>query len=168
MARKSSGLLLIGLFKLLKGLLLVAAGAGALNLLHKDIATSANHWIDVLRIDPENRFIHPVLAKIFAVTPKQLKELSAGTFFYAALLLTEGIGLLLRQHWAEYFTVISTGVFIPLEVYELARRFTAVKVLVLLINVAIVVYLILQLRRERGISEPVKSLSPNQSIHSDQ
>jgi uncharacterized membrane protein (DUF2068 family) len=144
--------LLIGLFKLLKGLLLVAAGIGALRFLHKDLAASVNHWVDVLRIDPENRFIHPVLAKIFAVSPKQLRELSVGTFVYAAVLLTEGIGLLLRQHWAEYFTIISTGIFIPLEVYELARHFTAVKVLVLLINVAIVVYLIVQLRRERRVT----------------
>jgi uncharacterized membrane protein (DUF2068 family) len=86
------------------------------------------------------------------VSPKQLKELSAGTFIYAAVLLTEGLGLLLRKHWAEYFTVISTGIFIPLEIYELARHFTAAKVLVLLINVAIVVYLIGQLRRERRIT----------------
>jgi uncharacterized membrane protein (DUF2068 family) len=144
--------LLIGLFKLLKGLLLVAAGIGAVRFLHKDLAASVNHWVDVLRIDPENRFIHPILAKIFAVSPKQLRELSVGTFIYAAVLLTEGVGLLLRQHWAEYFTIISTGIFIPLEVYELARHFTAVKVLVLLINVAIVVYLIVQLRRERRVT----------------
>jgi uncharacterized membrane protein (DUF2068 family) len=152
LARKSSssGLVLIGLFKLLKGLLLVAAGVGALRFLHKDLAVSVNHWVDVLRIDPENRFIHPILAKIFAISPKQLRELSVGTFVYAAVLLTEGIGLLLRQHWAEYFTVISTGIFIPLEVYELVRHFTALKVLVLLVNVAIVIYLIVQLRRERG------------------
>jgi uncharacterized membrane protein (DUF2068 family) len=150
--KSASGLLLIGLFKLLKGLLLVAAGFGALKFLHKDLAASVNHWVDMLRIDPENRFIHPILAKIFAVSPKQLKELSVGTFVYAAVLLTEGIGLLLRKHWAEYFTVISTGIFIPLEIYELAKHFTAVKVLVLLINVAIVVYLIGQLRRERRIT----------------
>jgi uncharacterized membrane protein (DUF2068 family) len=150
--KSTSGLLLIGLFKLLKGLLLVAAGFGALKFLHKDLAASVNHWVDVLRIDPENRFIHPILVKIFAVSPKQLKELSVGTFIYAAVLLTEGIGLLLRKHWAEYFTIISTGIFIPLEVYELARHFTAVKVLVLLINVAIVVYLIVHLRRERRVT----------------
>jgi uncharacterized membrane protein (DUF2068 family) len=148
--KSSSGLLLIGVFKLLKGLLLVVAGFGALRFLHKDLAASVHHWIDVLRIDPENRFIHPLLAKIFAVSPKQLRELSVGTFIYAAILLTEGIGLLLRKHWAEYFTIISTGIFIPLEVYELARHFTAAKLLVLVINAAIVVYLIVHLvsRRE--------------------
>jgi len=159
LARKSSGVLLIGLFKLFKGLLLVAAGIGSLRLLHGDVAASVDHWVDVLRIDPDNRFIHPVLAKIFAVSPKQLKELSVGTFLYAALLLTEGAGLLLRQHWAEYFTVISTAALIPLEVYELAKHFTALKVLVLLLNVAIVVYLIVRLRGSRAASPDREHLS---------
>jgi uncharacterized membrane protein (DUF2068 family) len=143
--KSSSGLLLIGVFKLLKGLLLVAVGFGALRFLHKDLGVSVNHLVQVLRIDPENRFIHSLLAKILAVNPKQLRELSVGTFVYAAILLTEGIGLLLRKHWAEYFTIISTGIFIPLEVYELAKHLTAVKLLVLVVNVAIVVYLIMHL-----------------------
>jgi uncharacterized membrane protein (DUF2068 family) len=100
----------------------------------------------VLRVDPDNRFIQPILAKAFSVTPKQLKELSAGTFFYAALLLIEGIGLLLRKHWAEYFTIITTGLFIPLEIYELARHFTVVKLVVTVVNVLIVWYLVARVR----------------------
>ncbi|MGI8988055.1 MAG: DUF2127 domain-containing protein [Bryobacteraceae bacterium] len=145
-ANGSAGLILIRLFKLLKGLLLVAVGIGALRLLHKDVASSVTHWVEILRVDPENRYIHRILAKVFAVNPKQLKELSAGTFFYATLLLTEGTGLLMRRHWAEYFTVITTSALIPLEIYELAKRFTSVKVGVLAVNVAIVVYLIARLR----------------------
>jgi uncharacterized membrane protein (DUF2068 family) len=142
----STGLILIGLFKLIKAALLIAAGIGAVTLLHKDIAETVTHWVDVLRVDPDNRFIHGILAKVFAVTPKQLKALSVGTFFYAALLLTEGIGLLLRKHWAEYFTVITTAGLIPLEVFELFERFTAAKVAILATNVAIVWYLIARLR----------------------
>jgi len=141
-----AGILLIGLFKLLKGLLLVAVGIGALNLLHKDVAAVAEHWVRILRVDPDNRFIHRVLTKVFAVSPRQLRELSIGTFFYASLLLTEGIGLLLRKHWAEYFTAITTSALIPLEVYELARKFTAARLAVTLVNVAIVWYLVRGLR----------------------
>jgi len=145
----AAGLILIGSFKLAKAILLIIVGVGALHLVHKDIAETVTHWVNVLRVDPDNRFIHKLLAKIFAVTPKQLKELSAGTFFYAALLLTEGIGLLLRKHWAEYFTVITTAAFLPLEIYELVEHFTAAKVAVFVINVAIVWYLIARLRTKR-------------------
>jgi uncharacterized membrane protein (DUF2068 family) len=145
-----TGVLLIGLFKLLKGLMLVAVGVGALKLLHRDVATVVEHWVEVLRVDPDNRFIHRVLLKVFAVSPRQLKELSIGTFFYAALLLTEGIGLLMRKHWAEYFTVITTAALIPLELYELAEKFTITRIAVTLINVAIVWYLVRELRRGKS------------------
>ena len=137
---------LIGLFKLFKAALLIAIGIGAIKFLHKDLSSSVLHWVQVLRVDPDNRYIHGFLVRIFRVTPKQLKELSVGTFVYAALFLTEGVGLLLRKHWAEYFTIITTGVFIPLEIYELARHFTMVKLAVTVINVLIVWYLVARVR----------------------
>ena len=139
-------LFLIGVFKLFKALLLIVAGIGAIRLLHKDLASTAMHWVQVLRVDPDNRYIHGVLVRIFRVTPKQLRELSVGTFIYAGLFLTEGFGLLLRKHWAEYFTIITTGLFIPLEIYELARHFTVTKLVVTVINVLIVWYLVVRVR----------------------
>jgi uncharacterized membrane protein (DUF2068 family) len=140
-------LLLIALFKLFKGILLLCVAIGALRLLHKDVADVVMRWVDILRVDPDNRFIHRLIVRSFGIQAKQLKELSAGTFFYAGILLTEGTGLLLRKRWAEYFTVISTGVFIPLEVYEIFHRFTWTKIWVMAVNVAIVWYLV---RRIRG------------------
>jgi uncharacterized membrane protein (DUF2068 family) len=147
-AKQSSSfiLILIGLFKLVKALLLIAVGIGSIKFLHKDLGSTVMHWIQVLRVDPDNRFIHGTLVRIFRVTPKQLKELSVGTFLYAGVFLTEGMGLLLRKHWAEYFTIISTGLFIPLEVYELARHFTMTKLAVTAINVLIVWYLVARVR----------------------
>jgi hypothetical protein len=49
-------LVAIAVFKLVKGVLLVAVGIGALKLLHKDVAQTVLHWVDVLRVDPDNRF----------------------------------------------------------------------------------------------------------------
>src|ERR1700739_1926876 len=118
-AESPTTLLLIALFKLFKGILLLGVGIGALRLVHKDVAEVVMHWVDVLHVDPDNRYIHLVIEKSFGIEPKHLKEISAGTFCYSSLLLTEGIGLLTRKRWAEYFTVITTGVFIPLEVYEI-------------------------------------------------
>jgi uncharacterized membrane protein (DUF2068 family) len=139
-------LFLIGLFKLFKAALLIAIGIGAVKFLHKDLATTVLHWAQVLRVDPDNRYLHGLMVKIFRVTPKQLKELSVGTFIYAGLFLTEGVGLLLRKHWAEYFTIITTGAFIPLEIYELVRHFTVTKLVVTVINVLIVWYLVARVR----------------------
>jgi uncharacterized membrane protein (DUF2068 family) len=150
----SIGILLIGVFKFVKGLLLIAVGIGALKLLHKNVAEIVGHWVEILRVDPDSRFFHGTVSKLLSITPKQLEALSAGTFFYAALLLTEGTGLLMRKHWAEYFTVVTTAGLVPLEIYELARHFSWAKIAVFVVNVAIVVYLIARLRKARTAPEP--------------
>jgi len=154
--RKSAGapnrsvtLFLIALFKLTKGVLLLIVGIGAHKMLHRDVAVTVAHWVDILRVDPDNRYIHRLLTHLLKVTPAQLRAASVGTFIYAALLLTEGFGLLLRKRWAEYFTIISTAGLIPLEIYEIVHRVTIAKFVILAINVAIVVYLIARVRRSR-------------------
>ena len=143
----SRGLLVIAAFKLLKGLALMALGIGALKLLHKDVAGVVEHWIDVFRVDPHNRFILRLLEKLPMVDERKLKEFSVGTFIYSAIFLTEGVGLALRKRWAEYFTIIVTASLLPLEIYELARRVTWPRSLALLINLAVVAYLVRELRR---------------------
>ena len=150
--RSSRGLMLIAAFKLLKGVALLALGIGALKLLHKDLAMEAERWIDLLRVDPQNPLILRLLEKLGMVDPHKLKQLGIGTFFYAALFLTEGTGLALRRRWAEYLTIISTASFLPIEAYEIAKHVSAIKIALLLVNIAVVIYLILELRRTRPAS----------------
>jgi uncharacterized membrane protein (DUF2068 family) len=143
------GLRLIAAFKLFKGLVLFAVGIGAVKLLHKDLAFEVEHWADIFRVDPNNHYIHRLLERFSILDDRKLKELSVGTFFYSALLFTEGVGLLLGKRWAEYFTIIATSSFIPLEVYELTKRVSSPKLVVLLLNVVVVVYLVVELCRNR-------------------
>jgi len=84
--------------------------------------------------------------KVWKVDDASLVKISAGTFFYAGLLLTEGIGLALHKRWAEYFTIFTTASLIPLEVYELVQEFSATKIVVIIVNLGIVAYLALGLR----------------------
>ena len=149
----SRGLLLIAAFKLIKGLALLALAIGALKLLHKDVAVEVAQWIDILRVDPHNHCIQEALSKLGMVDDRKLKALSIGTFFYSALFLTEGVGLALRKRWAEYLTIVSTASLLPLEVYELVKSLDMAKVLVLLANIAVVVYLVIEVRRTRSVQE---------------
>jgi uncharacterized membrane protein (DUF2068 family) len=61
---------------------------------------------------------------------------------YGLLECVEGVGLALRRRWAEYLVVLATGAFLPLEVSEVLHRPTALKVGALIVNIAIVVYLV--------------------------
>jgi uncharacterized membrane protein (DUF2068 family) len=146
----SRGLRLIAVFKLLKGLALLALGIGALRLLHKDVAEVIEHWINVFEVDPHNYFIHKILEKLANVDDHRLRVLSAGTFIYAAIFFTEGIGLWFRKRWAEYFTIITTSSLLPIEIFELVKHASWGKWFALLINLAVVVYLVRELRRTRG------------------
>jgi uncharacterized membrane protein (DUF2068 family) len=138
---------LIGVFKLFKAALLIATGIGILKLLHKDVAEVVMHWIDVFRVDPDNRLVHAALVKAFGLDDHRLKELSVGTFCYAGLFLTEGTGLLLQKRWAQYFTIIVTSSLLPIEVYELARHPSTGKVLLILANIAVVIYLVIRVKK---------------------
>jgi uncharacterized membrane protein (DUF2068 family) len=148
-AAKSSsrGLLLIAAFKLIKAAALIAVGIGALRLLHRDVAAIAEHWVNAFRVDPHNRYLLWLLAKLSIVDDRELKELSVGTFIYAGLFLTEGLGLAFRKRWAEYFTIISTSSFLPLELYEFFKHVTLAKSVALALNILVVIYLVWEIRR---------------------
>lgn len=128
--------------------MLLALACGALTMLHKDVASQVEHWLNQLRIDPDNEFVGGLLRKLQLVHTKELKELSAVGAAYAGLFLTEGTGLLFRQRWAEWLTIIATGSFLPLEVYELWKQFTALRLLLLLVNLAVVLFLIYRVRQK--------------------
>jgi uncharacterized membrane protein (DUF2068 family) len=136
----------IAVFKLVKGLLLLFVAVGALRLLHQDLAQSLTRWLNDLRIDPGNKFAAALLTKAGLLNDKNLELLGVLTLGYAALFLTEGVGLFLKQRWAEWLTVIVTGSFVPLEVYEIWKQLSWVRVILLLANLAVVAYLIWRLR----------------------
>jgi uncharacterized membrane protein (DUF2068 family) len=145
----ASGLRVIAAFKLLKGFALLAAGVGILKLLHKDVAAEIEHWINIFQVDSHNHFIDLFLEKVSKLDDRRLKELSAGTFIYSAIFFVEGIGLALGKRWAEYFTIIVTSSFLPIEIYELVKHASLGKGFALLINLAVVAYLVRELRRTR-------------------
>jgi uncharacterized membrane protein (DUF2068 family) len=138
----------IAAFKLLKAALLAAAGVGILKLIHRDIGTVAEHLVSTLHLNPGNRYVVRAVARASNVTPQRLRELGVGTFVYAALFLTEGIGLWSLKTWGEWVTVIITGSMLPVEAYELWHRPTLPKGSLLLLNAAIVAYLVHRIWRK--------------------
>lgn len=137
----------IAVFKFVKAFLLVATGVGALRLLNPTVADHARRWISALawQIDPD---AWPALeARLAWLQSPKLKLLSVAAFSYSMLFAVEGFGLWRAKRWAEYLTIVATCSFIPFEVYELTRRLTWPRVLTLVINLLVVVYLIWRVRR---------------------
>ncbi|HUE42278.1 MAG TPA: DUF2127 domain-containing protein [Candidatus Sulfotelmatobacter sp.] len=144
---------LIGLFKLLKGILLIAVGVGAFRMIHSDITDIATRLVTKLGLDPGGRHVGRLLLETANLTPDKIRALGVGSFLYAALFLTEGTGLLMAKRWAEWFSVIITSSLVPFEMYEIYRRPTLLKFGALLVNLAFVAYLVYRIRTDDPASE---------------
>jgi uncharacterized membrane protein (DUF2068 family) len=149
----SRGLLIVGLFKLTKAVFFAAVGAGALHLVHKNVADVLKHILDALRVGPESHLVNFLVGKATLVNSHQLREAGTFSFLYSAVCVVEGTGLVLRKGWAEYFTVILTAMALPWESYELMDKFSMYKVALLAINLAVLLYLLWVLKRKREAAE---------------
>ncbi len=144
---------LIAVERILRGLLLLAAGVYLLFHLSTDFGQLAERIIRSIDIDPRQHFFHGIIARLHGLHAHQLRIAGIAALGYGGLELVEGVGLWLDQLWAEYLTVIATSLLIPFELYELARHPTLWKAGGILINVLIVIYLARALRR-RLAAEP--------------
>jgi uncharacterized membrane protein (DUF2068 family) len=139
---------IISVFKILKATLLLVTAIGILKMMHSDAQTVVEHWIARMGLDPGNHYVDLIMSKAANITPEKIKALGIGGFIYAALFYTEGIGLWLEKRWAEWFTVVITFSLVPLEVWEIVRHVSAGKIIVLVINLAVGVYLIYNIRKK--------------------
>ena len=146
---RSGVIVAIGVFKLVKALLLLAAGLGAVKLIQGDPPEMASRILQAIPIAPGTKFLERAIAKLGMMSEKQLAGIAFGTFAYAAVFLVEGVGLLLRKTWAEWLTVVVTASFIPFEVVHAVRHTSAGGIAGSVVNVAIVVYLVARRIRER-------------------
>jgi uncharacterized membrane protein (DUF2068 family) len=82
------------------------------------------------------------LDQLFSLKSSTLHLLGAGLLLYAVIEGTEAVGLWYQRRWAEYLTFAATTLLLPLEAFELTRRVSPFKVTALVINLAIVAYLV--------------------------
>ena len=141
---------LLAIYYLAQGLLLIAVGVGGLILVDENHLLVIKQWLRVIRLDPENRFIHWLLTKVLPVTDQMLETFSICSFVYSGLAFIQGGGLLFSKPWASYLTVLVVGSFIPWELYSMLDEVTPLKLLTLSINVVIAGYLLMSELRARG------------------
>ena len=139
---------LISGWKIVKGILLLIVGVKLLTLLNRDVAEWFSDFIARHNIDAENQYVHSIVEKLAGVNNNKLILFSVGSFAYAGLDFTEGIGLWFEKRWAEFLTAVATALFVPFEIYEIFARFTFVRVLILVVNLFVIWYLVTRLKDE--------------------
>ena len=158
---KHFGLRGVSLFEAGKGLIGLVVGVWLLTLRHKDLETVAAHLLgflhQVLHLSPDGHIARSILRGAGRVNHGNLHLWALFAFAYATIRFLEAGGLWLEKEWAEWFALVSGAMYMPYEVFELARHPTPVKWGIVIVNGLIVWYLAWLLKdaqRNRASTEP--------------
>jgi len=140
--------------RIVKAVVLIALAVGLLVAGEKGLLTTwARYAQDQLNLDADDGVIVQLLLRVLLLIGSftHVSVVAIAAIAYALLEGTEGVGLAMRRRWAEYLTVIATGILIPYEAYEVLHHATLFKVGALLLNLAVVGYLAYRKRLFVGI-----------------
>jgi uncharacterized membrane protein (DUF2068 family) len=137
----------IALYKIVKVLLLLLVAYGELRLRDASLVASLLSWASAKPYGLEHRMVSHLVEWFSGLSSSRAEALRLVTLGYAAIFAVEGVGLWMQKRWAEWLTVVITASLVPFETWEMFSRPTPGKLLILLGNVAIVVYLVWHVRR---------------------
>lgn len=143
----------VAVFEAAKGMLLVLVGIGALSLVHHDIRLIASALVGRLHLNPAHGFAGSFVEAAAQLTDARLWVIAAMGFLYALFRFVEAYGLWRGKTWAEWLAVISGGIFVPLEIYELIEKRTWVRASALVINLVVVAAILGVLIKNRRARE---------------
>ena len=149
-SRLPVGLRAIALFEAAKGLLAFAAVCGLLSLRHTDLHAVTDAFLLRNGIDPERHYTRLFIESVARATNHHAGQIAAVGFAYALIRLAEGYGLWRGKHWAEWFAVISAGIYLPWELIHFARHPRPFTAGVILFNLVLIFYLGKLLARQRA------------------
>jgi uncharacterized membrane protein (DUF2068 family) len=162
---RQRGLRVVAVFEGAKGGLVLVTGFGLLAYTHRGLHNAAEEIVRHLHLNPARHYPHIFLDTAARVTDTQLWLLALSAFLYAVIRFIEAFGLWHRKRWAAWFGVLSGGVYVPVELFEVAHRLSWVKLGVLSVNLAIVAYLGYELTiHGRPPRNPSLPRSPRPSI----
>jgi uncharacterized membrane protein (DUF2068 family) len=147
----------VAIFEMTKGVLLLLAGCGALAFLHRDVRALVIELVGRFHLNPEHRYASIFIRAASEVTDARLWLWSGLALGYALFRFVEGYGLWHQRPWAEWLALVSGGIYLPLEIYEVSQRTTLMRCSVLVANLAVVALMSLVLKRRRHEAKPPTS-----------
>ncbi len=141
-AHQVGGVRSIAVFEALKGLVVLLAGFGLLHFVHRDLQSTAEEWVRHSHLNPAHHYPRIFIEAARRASSSRIRFLASMAFLYSAVRLLEAYGLWYLKAWAEWFAIISGSIYVPIEMYELAKHATVVRATVLIVNIAIVFYLV--------------------------
>ena len=135
------GLRVVSIFEASKGLLVLLTGFELLAYIHKDLHLAAEQLVRLFHLNPASRYPRIFLDLADHVTDGQLWVMAFFALTYAVVRFVEAYGLWHERRWAEWFGLLTGGMYVPLELFEIVRGVTWPKAVLLTVNAGIVGYL---------------------------
>ena len=154
LSHEAGGVRMVAGFEAAKGALVLLVGCGLLALAHQDLQALGERLVTHLHLNPASRYPRIFLHALAATGDARLGWLMAGALVYALLRFVEAWGLWHGRGWAQWLAVASGAIYLPLEVVELARGVSALKLFTFGLNLAILAYLTAVLRRRLRAQPP--------------
>ncbi|MDR3666243.1 MAG: DUF2127 domain-containing protein [Ignavibacteriaceae bacterium] len=136
------GIHTIAIFEAFKGIIILIAGFALLRLVHGELQIIADNLVKHLHLNPARHNPHIFLDLIAGVSDSKIRLLALFAFFYSIVRFIEAYGLWRIKPWAEWFAILSGGIYIPVELIGLIRHATFIKGSVFIINLSIVLFLL--------------------------
>jgi uncharacterized membrane protein (DUF2068 family) len=145
--RRPSALLFLIIYKSVSAIVLFAVAAALLTAFVK------RGQIEDIALEPHRFVVQLLLEKILGVSPKSLQFGAIGTLLYGAIASIEAVGLWFEQTWASWMILLSVGISIPIEIFELIHHMTGLKWLLFVINIVVFWYVVTHLPKHHGASQ---------------
>jgi uncharacterized membrane protein (DUF2068 family) len=142
---------LLAVGKLVEGVALCAVAFELVELLGQNLPGVLERWVLRLHVDPHNPLIATLIGRAHDVEAASLEEYAAVAGLFGNLSIIQGVGLWFRKHWAEHVCAWSTAILIPLEILEFYEERHIAQAVMLIVNAAIVSYLVRRIRRRRAL-----------------
>jgi uncharacterized membrane protein (DUF2068 family) len=126
-----------------KGIVVVLAGLGVFSMRHKDIWGVAESFLEFFHVNPHHHYVGVFIDLVYRLSDVRLWKIALLATVYTILRFVEAYGLWYLRPWAEWMAIGSGGIYIPFEVADLLRRPDWIRVLILTVNVAIVLYMLM-------------------------
>ena len=139
---RASGLRLVALFEASKGLLVLVVGLELLSLVHRGAQDVGEQIVERFHLNFARHHPRILLYASTHLNDSNVRLLALAALAYSTVRFIEAYGLWRLRAWAEWFAIISGGVYLPFELYELVRHPTVVKAVILIANAVIVAYLL--------------------------
>jgi uncharacterized membrane protein (DUF2068 family) len=139
---KTAALRSIAVLEAVKGIVVLLVAFGLLRYLHRDVGDAAENLVRHLHVNPAHHLTRAFLEAADKVADRKLIAIVIGAFAYTTVRFVESYGLWHKLAWAEWFALLSGGLYLPWEIYELAEKATPVRASLFGINVAVILYMV--------------------------